>query len=72
MKEISFSEYKIKNAIDDLMDLFDYDSVSVGQSVLKYRKKPSFPKRLLKIIEEADKHPFLPIYDILNKHLKSK
>jgi len=72
MKEINFSEYKIKNAIDDLMHVFDYDSKSVGQSVLKYRKKPYFPKRLLKTIEEADKHPFLPIYNILNTHLKSK
>ena len=32
MEDKDFSQYKIKSSIDDLMERFDYDSTSVGQS----------------------------------------
>ncbi|MBT3947790.1 MAG: hypothetical protein HN999_00435 [Candidatus Marinimicrobia bacterium] len=69
MEGFGFSQYKIKNAIDDLMESFDYDSISVGQSIYKYVKKPYFPKKILKMIDEAEKHPYEPIYSVINKHL---
>lgn len=69
MEGFGFSQYKIKNAIDDLMESFDYDSTSVGQSIYKYVKKPYFPKKITKMIDEADEHPYEPIYSVINKHL---
>jgi hypothetical protein len=69
MEGFGFSQYKIKNAIDDLMESFDYDSTSVGQSIYKYVKKPYFPQKILKMIDEADEHPYEPIYSVINKHL---
>jgi hypothetical protein len=51
------------------MERFDYDSTSVGQSIYKYVKKPYFPPKILKMINEAEKHPFESIYSVINKYL---
>ena len=70
LKEKGFNTRKIINIIDDLIDFFNDDSTSVGQSVMNYYKKPYFPKKIMKLIEEANKHPFQPIYSIINQYLK--
>ena len=69
MEDKNFSQYKIKSSIDDLVERFDYDSKSVGQSIYKYVKKPYFPTKILKMIDEVEKHPFESIYSIINKYL---
>ena len=69
--EIGESEYRIRKVIDNLVLVFDYDGESVGQSILKYRKKPYFPERIITIINEARNQPFQPLHQALKKHLDS-
>ena len=69
--EIGQSEYRIRKVIDNLVLIFDYDGESVGQSILKYRKKPYFPKRIITMINEARNQPFQPLHQALKKHLDS-
>ena len=69
--EIGESEYRIRKVIDNLVLVFDYDGESVGQSILKYRKKPYFPKRIITMINEARNQPFQPLHQALKKHLDS-
>tara|TARA_B100001250_G_scaffold107398_1_gene90585 strand:- start:1667 stop:2392 length:726 start_codon:yes stop_codon:yes gene_type:complete len=65
------SEYRVKQVIDNLMLIFNYDGESVGQSIFKYQKKPYFPKRIMDMINKAGKQPFQPLHEALKKHLNS-
>jgi len=69
--EIGESEYRIKRVIDNLMLVFEYDGEAVGQSVLKYKKKPYFPKRIIDMIDDAGNQPFQPLHQALKKYLDS-
>ena len=69
--EIGESEYRIRKVIDNLVLVFDYDGESVGQSILKYRKKPYFPERIITMINKARNQPFQPLHQALKKHLDS-
>ena len=71
LKEHKFSDYRIRKVIDNLMRVFEYDGEAVGQSVLKYKKKPYFPKKIMDMINEAGKNPFQPLHQALKKHLDS-
>ena len=71
LKEHGLSEYRIRQVIDNLMLVFEYDGEAVGQSVLKYKKKPYFPKKIMDMINEAGKKPFQPLHQALKKHLDS-
>ena len=71
LKEHELSDYRIRQVMDNLMLVFDYDGEAVGQSVLKYNKKPYFPKRIMDMIDEAGNHPFQPLHQALKKHLDS-
>jgi hypothetical protein len=69
--EQGLSDYRIRPVIDDLMMIFKYDGEAVGQSVLKYKKKPYFPKKIIDMIDDAGNNPFQPFYQALKKHLDS-
>jgi hypothetical protein len=69
--EIGESKYRIRNVIDNLMLIFDYDGESVGQSIFKYQKKPYFPKRIMDMVNKPGKQPFQPLHEALKKHLNS-
>ena len=71
LAEIGKSEYRIKRVVDNLMLVFEYDGEAVGQSVLKYKKKPYFPKKIIDMIADAGNNPFQPFYQALKKHLDS-
>ena len=71
LKEHELSDYRIRQVMDNLMLVFEYDGEAVGQSVLKYNKKPYFPKRIMSMIDEAGNHPFQPLHQALKKHLDS-
>ena len=55
---------------DDLL-VFEYDGEAVGQSVLKYKKKPYFPKKIIDMINDAGNQPFQPLHQALKRHLDS-
>jgi hypothetical protein len=71
LKEYELSDYRIRQVIDNLMLVFDYDGEAVGQSVLKYYQKPYFPKRIMDMIDDAGNQPFQPLHQALKKHLDS-
>ena len=71
LAEIGESEYRIKRVIDNLMLVFEYDGEAVGQSVLKYKKKPYFPKRIIDMIDDAGNQPHQPLHQALKKYLDS-
>ena len=71
LKEHGLSDYRIRQVIDNLMLVFEYDGEAVGQSVLKYKKKPYFPKKIMDMINEAGNKPFQPLHQALKKHLDS-
>ena len=71
LEEHGLSDYRIRKVIDNLMLVFEYDGEAVGQSVLKYKKKPYFPKKIMDMINEAGKNPFQPLHQALKKHLDS-
>ena len=71
LKEHKFSDYRIRKVIDNLMLVFEYDGEAVGQSVLKYKKKPYFPKKIMDMINEAGKQPSQPLHQALKRHLDS-
>ena len=71
LTETGESKYRIRNVIDNLMSVFNYDGDSVGQSIFKYKKKPYFPKRIMDMINEAGNQPFQPLHQALKKHLDS-
>ncbi len=71
LAETGESKYRIRNVIDNLMLIFDYDGESVGQSIFKYKKKPYFPKRIIEMINKAGSQPFQPLHQALKKHLDS-
>ena len=68
LAEIGESEYRIKRVIDNLMLIFEYDGEAVGQSVLKYKNKPYFPKRIISMIDDAGNQP---LHQALKNHLDS-
>lgn len=68
LAEIGESEYRIKRVIDNLMLVFEYDGEAVGQSVLKYKNKPYFPKRIISMIDDAGNQP---LHQALKNHLDS-
>ena len=39
------SDYRIRQVIDNLMMVFEFDGEAVAQSVLKYKKSPTSPKK---------------------------
>ena len=71
LEEHKLSDYRIREVIDNLMLVFEYDGEAVGQSVLKYKKKPYFPKKIIDMINEAGKQPFQPLHQALKRHLDS-
>jgi hypothetical protein len=71
LEEHGLSDYRIRKVIDNLMLVFEYDGEAVGQSVLKYKKKPYFPKKIIDMINEAGKQPFQPLHQALKRHLDS-
>ena len=71
LKEHKLSDYRIRKVIDNLMQVFEYDGEAVGQSILKYKKKPYFPKKIMDMINEAGKNPSQPLHQALKKHLDS-
>jgi hypothetical protein len=68
LAEIGESEYRIKRVIDNLMLVFEYDGEAVGQSVLKYKNKPYFPKRIIDMIDDAGNQS---LHQALKNHLDS-
>ena len=71
LEEHGLSDYRIRKVIDNLMLVFEYDGESVGQSVLKYKKKPYFPKKIMDMIDDAGNQPFQPFHQALKRHLDS-
>ena len=71
LEEHGLSDYRIRKVIDNLMRVFEYDGESVGQSVLKYKKKPYFPKKIMDMIDDAGNQPFQPFHQALKRHLDS-
>ena len=71
LAEIGKSEYRIKRVVDNLMLVFEYDGEAVGQSVLLYKKKPYFSKRIIDMINDAGNQPFQPLHQALKKYLDS-
>jgi len=71
LKEHGLSDYRIRQVIDNLMLVFEYDGEAVGQSVLKYKKKPYFPKKIIDMINEAGKQRYQRLHEALKKQLDS-
>ena len=71
LKKHGESEYRIKKVIDNLMLIFDYDGEAVVQSILKYKNKPYFPKKIMNMINDAANQQFQPFHQALKKYLDS-
>ena len=71
LEEHGLSDYRIRKVIDNLMLVFEYDGEAVGQSVLKYKKKPYYPKKIIDMINDAGNQPFQPLHQALKRHLDS-
>ena len=71
LEEHKLSDYRIREVIDNLMRVFEYDGEAVGQSILKYKKKPYFPKKIIDMINDAGNQPFQPLHQALKRHLDS-